>query len=97
MLRLVSSMNSTLTCVTPPRDPVNMLLAMALPHRTQSQWEIRTCATEHSCHFDKLDGNLSSIHIGRLIDVEDSTIQVTVDGVEVRGWLSPFVNFDLAD
>jgi hypothetical protein len=62
MLRVVSSMNSTLTWVTPPREPIapahqRSPLSLSLSQRTSSPGP-RTSSAQHTGDLHKLDGNL---------------------------------------
>lgn len=66
MERVVSSMNSTRTCVTPPREPAvcqNFVLAVHLI--STISYPSRTSAAEDSGDFDELDGN-PALHVSVL-------------------------------
>ena len=56
MLRVVSSMNSTLTWVTPPREPIPFISAVLRSHLFLSQKHTGTAQDTGDLH--KLDGNL---------------------------------------
>lgn len=69
MLLDVSSMNSTLTCVTPPREPVFETLVRFDPSDVFS-WPgiaLPTCSTEDSCDLHQLDRDFSGFHIGEIV------------------------------
>lgn len=63
MLRLVSSMNSTLTWVTPPREPVSTWSVIVSSAFSAFS---RTGAAEDSGDLDKLNRNFSRVHVGNL-------------------------------
>ena len=65
MLRVVSSINSTLTWVTPPREPKPFISAALRSHLFLSQKHTGTAQDTGDLH--KLDGNLWCIHICDLI------------------------------
>lgn len=62
ILRLVSSMNSTRTWVTPPLEPIvaDTLANVQLYLETR---ETRTSTAEDFDDFDKLHGNFAGIHL----------------------------------
>ena len=66
MLRDVSSMNSTRTCVTPPREPISRRVVSASNTRHMATFGggSRTGSAQDSCDLHQFDGNLASIHIG---------------------------------
>lgn len=72
MLRVWSSMNSTRTWVTPPREPGNAISKSLLPLRAHQSLCIpgrvvdRTGAAENPGDLDELDWLLGGIHIGEL-------------------------------
>lgn len=57
MLRVVSSMNSTRTWVTPPREPVCILSDLPSSYSYVFSHSMRTGAAEDAGDLDELDGN----------------------------------------
>jgi hypothetical protein len=55
--RVVSSINSTRTCVTPPREPGFRLLDLPYTRASRSCGILRTSSSKDSGHLDQFDGN----------------------------------------
>ena len=90
MLRLVSSINSTRTCVTPPREPVfeHYVLAKDASAIVNYHRLLHTSSTQHSCDLHQLDGNLASIHIDGFcsqIEGQKGTLRLTRVAMVVQG------------
>jgi hypothetical protein len=68
----VSSMNSTLTWVTPPREPAiyNGISKLSIFPRFVFVWSAHTGSPEDSGDFNELDRNLARVHLK--INLEDN-------------------------
>lgn len=74
--RVWSSINSTRTCVTPPREPVP-------PHQSAvgiqnlEGLRLRTSTAQNSGHLDQFDGLLGGIHCEEMLNVEELDSRLT--------------------
>lgn len=55
--RVVSSINSTRTCVTPPREPFFLIISLPYTKKIRYCARLRTGSAEDSGHLDELDGD----------------------------------------